>query len=110
MIFYHISELMLTALIQKCDKKSFHLKKERPTVILQAVRCHIYDCVNTIYQFIKPFLDNKMSIWNMEPLSNLFLLQWSTFAKVGFFSCVSIQLNVILNSVNHWSFKCLSHE
>ena len=22
-----------------------------------------YDCINTIYQFIKPFLDNKMSIF-----------------------------------------------
>ena len=22
-----------------------------------------YDCVNTIYQFIKPFLDNKMPIF-----------------------------------------------
>ena len=28
-----------------------------------------YDCINNIYQFIKPFLDNKMSILrNMEPL------------------------------------------
>ena len=23
-----------------------------------------YDCINTIYQFIKPFLDNKMSIFD----------------------------------------------
>ena len=23
----------------------------------------LYDCINTIYQFIKPFLDNKMSIF-----------------------------------------------
>ena len=22
-----------------------------------------YDCINTIYQFIKPFLDNKMSVF-----------------------------------------------
>ena len=22
-----------------------------------------YDCINTIYQFIKPFLDNKISIF-----------------------------------------------
>ena len=29
-----------------------------------------YNCINTVYQFIKPFLDNKMSIWRaMEPLS-----------------------------------------
>ena len=32
---------------------------------------HLYDCINTIYQVISPFLDNKMSIFmgNMEPLS-----------------------------------------
>ena len=38
-------------------------KSERLTETLQTVRCHIYDCINTIYQFIKPFLDNKMSIF-----------------------------------------------
>ena len=30
--------------------------------ILQAVKCHFYDCNNNIYKFIKPFVDNKMSI------------------------------------------------
>ena len=46
-IFYHISELMLATLqvIQRYDKKI------------------IFDCINTIYQFIKLFLDNKMSIF-----------------------------------------------
>ena len=24
---------------------------------------HFYDCINTIYQFIQPFLDNKISIF-----------------------------------------------
>ena len=60
-IFYRISELMLATLIQRYDKKSFYFKNEILTEILQAVKCHIYDCINTIYQFIKPFLDNKMS-------------------------------------------------
>ena len=30
-----------------------------------------YDCINTIYHFIKPFLDNKMYVYflrDMEPL------------------------------------------
>ena len=40
-IFYHISELMLATLIQRHDKKLFHLKKERLNEILQAVKCHI---------------------------------------------------------------------
>ena len=59
MIFYRISELMLATLIQIYNKKKFHFKNERQTEILQAVRCHIF---LFIYQFIKPFLDNKMSI------------------------------------------------
>ena len=42
--------------------KSFHFNNERLNEILQAVRCTFHDCINTIYQFIKPFLDNKMSI------------------------------------------------
>ena len=29
-----------------------------------------YDCINTIYQFIKPFLDNKMSIFGEYGASN----------------------------------------
>ena len=30
-----------------------------------------YDCINTIYQFINPFLDNKMSIFEeYGPLLN----------------------------------------
>ena len=53
---------MLPTLIQRYDKKSFHFKNERLTEILQAVRCHTY-CINTIYQFIKPFLDDKMPVF-----------------------------------------------
>ena len=57
---------MLATLIQRYDKKSFHFKNERLTEILQAI-CQsgatFYDCINTIYQFNKPFLDNKMSIF-----------------------------------------------
>ena len=30
-----------------------------------------YDCINTIYQFIKPFLDNKMSIFEEYGTINL---------------------------------------
>ena len=63
MICYRISELMLVTLIQKYDEKSFRFKNERLNEILQAVRCTFYDCINTIYQFIKAFLDNKMSIF-----------------------------------------------
>ena len=45
-------------------------KDERLNEILQAASATLYDCINTIYQFIKPFLDNKMSFFiNMEPLN-----------------------------------------
>ena len=45
-------------------------KNERITEILQAARCHIYDCINIIYNFIKPFLVKKkcLVLRNMESL------------------------------------------
>ena len=69
MIFYRIFELMLPTLIQKYDKKiiSFfiHFKNERLSEILQAVRCHmiVLLIINTIYQFIKLFLDKKNNVY-----------------------------------------------
>ena len=77
---------MLPTLIQRYDKNHFNFnpvqdtikiisilikfKNERLTEILQAVRCHIYDRINTIYQFIKPFLDTKCHFFRkMEPLT-----------------------------------------
>ena len=54
---------MLATLIQRYDRKSFHFKNKRLIEILQTVRYHIYDCINTICQFIKPVLDIKMSIF-----------------------------------------------
>ena len=67
MIFSGISELMLATIIQRYDKKSFHfLSKSRTRDLLKFYRLSgatFYDCINTIYQFITPFLDNKMSIF-----------------------------------------------
>ena len=72
MIFYHISDLMFATFIQRCDKKSFHFKNER-LKFYRLSGATFYDCINTIYQFIKPFLDNKMSTFellrNIEPLN-----------------------------------------
>ena len=54
---------MLVTLIQRFDKKSFHFKNERLKFYrLSSATFNIY-CIDTIYQFIKPFLDNKMSIF-----------------------------------------------
>ena len=55
--------ILATLIKRSLIKKSFHLKNERLTEILQAVRCHIYDCTNTKHQFIKPFLENEMFIF-----------------------------------------------
>ena len=55
MSLYRISELMLATLIQRYDKKSFHFKNERLTEIYRLSGAKFYDCINTIYQFIKLF-------------------------------------------------------
>ena len=55
-------------------------KNERLNEILQAVRSTFYDCMNTLSQSIKPFLDNKMSIFEeygalnkgVSPLGNTY--------------------------------------
>ena len=59
---------MLATLIQRYNKKSFHFKNERLIEILSGAT--FYDCINTKYQIIKPFLDNKcMFLKNKEPLT-----------------------------------------
>ena len=60
--FLRISELMLATLIERCDKNHFIFDpvQNRETRLLGAT---FYNCINTIYQFIKPFLDNEMSIF-----------------------------------------------
>ena len=54
---------MLPTLIQRYDKKSFHFKNERLNEFYRLSGATFYDCINTIYQFIKSFLDIKMSIF-----------------------------------------------
>ena len=72
MIFYRIFELMLPTFIQRYNKKviSFliQFKNERlfELKFYRLSDATFYDYINTIYQFIKPFLDNKMSIFE-EP-------------------------------------------
>ena len=66
MIFYRIAELMLPTLIQRYDKN--HLISRTKDRLSGAT---FYGNINTIYQFIKPFLDKKKCLFlrNMEPLS-----------------------------------------
>ena len=62
MIYYRISELMLATFILRYDKIiSFQERK-----ILKFYRLSgatFYECINTIYEFIKSFLDNKIAIF-----------------------------------------------
>ena len=64
--FYRISELMSVTLIQRYNKNHFisRTKNERLTEIFRLSGATFYDSINTIYQFIKPFLEKKnMSIF-----------------------------------------------
>ena len=54
--------LMLATFIKRYDKKKIHFKNER-LKFYRLSGATFYDCINTIYQFIKPFLDDKMSVF-----------------------------------------------
>ena len=43
---------------KKKDEKMFHFKNE-----YWLSGATFYDCISTIHQFIKPFLDNNMSVF-----------------------------------------------
>ena len=88
-----ISELMLSTLIQIYDKKNHFIliqfKTERLTEIYRLSDATFYDHINTIYQYIKPFLDKK-NVFFLEygALSTLlFLCLRFRFCTVGFMNC-----------------------
>ena len=58
----HISELVLAVLIQRYDKNHSISRTRDKLKFYRLSGATFYDCINTIYQF-KPFLDNKMSIF-----------------------------------------------
>ena len=77
------SELMLTTLIQRYDKQSFHFKNGRLTEILHSVICHIlwsgatfYDHINTVYKFINPRIIKYLLLRTMEPFNDRFTSKW----------------------------------
>ena len=82
---------MLSTFIQRYDKKiiSFltQFKNKRLTEISQLSDATFYDRINSIYQFIKPFLDHKCPfLRNMEPLIsfNIYPVLWkSVFLDCG---------------------------
>ena len=53
---------MLATLIQRYDKNHIISRTRDSLKFYRLSDATFYDC-NTIYQFIKPFLDNKMSIF-----------------------------------------------
>ena len=74
MIFYRISELMLPTLIQRYDKKiiSFLIQLTNWNFTGCQMPDFISDCINIIYQFIKPVLAKNKYLFlrNMEPISS----------------------------------------
>ena len=55
---------MLATLILRYDKKNHFISRTRDLLKFYRLSgATIYDRINIIYQFIKPFLDNKMSIF-----------------------------------------------
>ena len=64
MIFCRISEFMSATLIQRYDKKNHFISRMRDFLKLYMLSgAKVYDCINTTYQFIEPFLDNTMSLF-----------------------------------------------
>ena len=52
---------------QRYDKNQIFQERETKLKFYRLSDVLFYDCINTIYQFIKPFLDNIISILrNME--------------------------------------------
>ena len=61
--FYRISELMLSTLIQRYDEKIisffYPLQKQKTNWNFTGCQMPRYGRINTMYHFIKPFLDKK---------------------------------------------------
>ena len=73
MIFYRISELMLATLIQKCNKNHSISRTRDSLKFYRLLGATFYDCINTVYKYIKYFLDNKMSIFEGYGAFNIHL-------------------------------------
>ena len=72
---------MLATLIQRYDNISFHFKNERLR-FYRLSGAPFYDCINTIYQFINPFLDNKCLFFrDMEPVTTPVVLHCQFYDK-----------------------------
>ena len=54
---------MLPTLIQRFDKNHFISKTRDLLKFYRLSGAIFYDCINTIHQFIKNFLNNKMSVF-----------------------------------------------
>ena len=64
MTFYRISELMLATLIQRYDKNHFIFDPVQEWLKFYSLSDITFsDRINTIYEFIFYFFDNKMSIF-----------------------------------------------
>ena len=77
-IFYRISELMLPILIQRYVKNHFILIRFKNEKLTENFTGFQVPHFMIIYQFIKPFLDNKMSIFEEYGAFNMTGYIWKT--------------------------------
>ena len=121
--FLSFSELMFETWIQRCDKKtSFHfLSISRRRDYLNFYRlsdAKFYDRINTIYQFIKLFLDNKASILEKHGAfkQDFYVSRWRTesFNNITFIFVRLRQHEVPPNKIKtnpqecpHFAYKAL---
>ena len=78
---------MLATLIQRYDKKNHFISRTRDQLKFYRLSgATFYDCINTLYQFIKPVLDNKMSIFEeygaFKSYQNYFKKVWDFVLKI----------------------------
>ena len=74
---------MLPPLIQRHNKDHFISRTRDLLKFYRLSDATFYDHINTIYQFIKPFLDNKMSIFEEYGAFKLYLL--ISLLKISFY-------------------------
>ena len=77
---------MLATIIQRYEKNHFIFDPVQELKFYRLSGATFYDCIiNTIYQFIKHFLDNEMSIFDEYGTFNLRLVYMSkgTFCDVA---------------------------
>ena len=73
---------MLATLIQRYHKNHFISRTRDELKFYRLSGATFYNCIYTIYQFIKPFLENKISIFEEYGAFNVFFFFFFFFFSV----------------------------